>query len=151
MPSPPVVPPPGTLQAKLVNLITKVNVVVYRVSGGRIGGRMQKLPVLLLHHVGRKSGQQRTAPLLYLEDGADLVIVASRGGSDAPPAWLHNIRAQPRVTVEIKGKRREVLARDATPEEKQRLWPELVRGYSHYELYQQRTKRDIAVLILSPA
>ncbi|HWF55704.1 MAG TPA: nitroreductase family deazaflavin-dependent oxidoreductase [Solirubrobacteraceae bacterium] len=151
MAAPPAFPPPGSLRAKLVNTMGSLNVVAYRLSGGRLGGRMQQLPLLLLHHVGRKSGQTRVAPLLYLQDGEDLVIVGSRGGSDAPPAWWLNLQAQPRATVEIRGARRDVVARQATPEEKARLWPELVRGYSHYDAYQQRTSREIPVIILSPA
>jgi F420H(2)-dependent quinone reductase len=151
MPAPPTFPPPGSIRAKLVNQTTRLNVLAYRLSGGRLGGTMDKLPVLLLEHVGRKSGQRRIAPLLYLADGDDLVIVASRGGSDAPPAWWLNLKASPRTTVELGRERREVVARQATTEEKERLWPQLVAGYRHYATYQQRTDREIAVVILSPA
>jgi deazaflavin-dependent oxidoreductase (nitroreductase family) len=149
--TPPAFPPPGTLRARVVNLASQANVVLYRLSGGRLGGKMEDLPVLLLEHTGRKSGKVRTAPLLYLEDGSDLVIVASRGGSDETPAWWLNLQSKPRVAVEIKGTRRDVVARVATDEERARLWPELVRGYKHYEVYQQRTQRKIPVIILSPA
>jgi deazaflavin-dependent oxidoreductase (nitroreductase family) len=135
----------------VVNLASQVNVVLYRLSGGRLGGKMEDLPVLLLEHTGRKSGKARTAPLLYLEDGSDLVIVASRGGSDETPAWWLNLQSKPQVVVEIKGQRRDVMAREATDEERARLWPELVSGYKHYEVYQQRTQRKIPVIILSPA
>jgi deazaflavin-dependent oxidoreductase (nitroreductase family) len=134
-----------------MNLLTRFNTVAYRLSGGKLGGKMQKLPVLLLDHVGRKSGQTRTAPVLYLADGEDLAIVASRGGSDAPPAWWLNLQANPRTAVQIGRERREVIARDASPEEKARLWPRLVEGYGHFEVYQQRTSREIPVVILSPA
>jgi deazaflavin-dependent oxidoreductase (nitroreductase family) len=149
--APPAIPPPGSFGARAVNALGKLNVVAYRLSGGRIGGSMQKLPLLLLEHVGRRSGQRRTTPLLYLQDGEDLVIVASRGGSDAMPAWWLNLQAEPRVTIEILGARREVIARQANPAERARLWPELVRGYSYYESYQERTSRQIPVGILSPA
>jgi deazaflavin-dependent oxidoreductase (nitroreductase family) len=134
-----------------MNLVTGMDAMLYRVSGGRIRNRMEKLPVLLLQNTGRKSGTVHTAPLLFLEDGDDLVIVASRGGSDATPAWWLNLQANPETTVEIKGKRREVVARKATDEERTRLWPLLVAGYHHYEVYQQRTERKIPVIILSPA
>ena len=149
--APPKAPPPGTFGAKVGNMFGSLNVLVYRVSRGRVGGKMDKLPVLLLEHVGAKSGKKRTVPLLYLEDGEDLVLVASRGGSEANPGWLYNLKANPRTTVEIKGQRRDVVARVATDEERERLWPELVRGYRHYATYQTRTDRQIPVIILSPA
>jgi deazaflavin-dependent oxidoreductase (nitroreductase family) len=151
MSSPPAFPPPGSLRAKLMNVLTGANVVLYRLSGGRLGGKMDNLPVLLLQNKGRKSGAVRTAPLLYLEDGQDLVIVASRGGSDETPAWWLNLQANPRTTVEIKGKRHEVVARLASDEERARLWPLLVAGYRHYAAYQERTQRQIPVIILSAA
>lgn len=127
---------------------------VYRATKGRVGGRMSGAPVLLLEHVGRKSGTKRTAPLLYLADGDDLVIVASRGGSDAAPGWLYNLRASPETTVQIRGERIPVRAREATAEERERLWPLAVAMYADYETYQQRTSRVIPLLVLerrSPA
>jgi deazaflavin-dependent oxidoreductase (nitroreductase family) len=143
--------PPGSFAAKVGNVLGSVNVLIYRVSGGRVGGKMDQLPVMLLEHTGAKSGKTRTTPLLYLADGDDLVIVASRAGSDANPAWFHNLKVHPNATVEIKGTRRQVVARVATDEERERLWPELVRGYRHYATYETRTERRIPVLILSPA
>jgi F420H(2)-dependent quinone reductase len=151
VPSPPAFPPPGTFRAKIVNAIGSVNVAAYKLSGGRLGGKMDNLPVLILEHTGRKSGTVREAPLLYLGDGQDLVIVASRGGSDATPAWWLNLQAHPQAAVTIGREKRGVVARIATDEERTRLWPELVRGYRHYEVYQSRTQRRIPVIILSPA
>jgi deazaflavin-dependent oxidoreductase (nitroreductase family) len=148
--APPPVPLPGSLALRAVNLGTRLNVLLYRLSGGRLGGRMKGLEVLLLEHVGRRSGRRRTTPLLYLPDGEDLVIVASRGGSDVTPAWWLNLQASPRAAVEIRGRRREVLARPATPEETARLWPSLVDGYPDYAVYQQRTTREIPVIMLTP-
>jgi deazaflavin-dependent oxidoreductase (nitroreductase family) len=123
----------------------------YRRSGGRIGGSWKGAPILVLHHVGRRSRQSRETPLLYLEDGEDMVIVASRGGSDAPPAWWLNLEAEPRATVEVGPWRREVTARTATPEERERLWPRVVAMYSDYETYRRRTDREIPLVILEPA
>lgn len=143
------VPPPGTLKAKLVNLIPRANVIVYRLSNGRFGGRMQDLPVLILHTVGRRSGKARQSPLLYIQDGDDYMIVASRGGSDAPPAWWLNLQAMPVTTIEIKGSKRLVTARNATAEEKAEYWPRLTAGYSFYDDYQSRTTRDIPVIVLT--
>jgi len=150
MASPPV-PPPGSLQFKLVKTFVDLNVRVYRLTGGRLGGKVKGAPVLLLDHLGRKTGRARTTPVLYLRDGADLVIVGSRGGSDAMPAWFLNLMSSPSTTVQVGAKRRAVVARQATPEEKQRLWPRLVEMYDEYAVYQQRTKREIPVVILSPA
>jgi deazaflavin-dependent oxidoreductase (nitroreductase family) len=98
MASPPV-PPPGSLQFKLVKTFVDLNVHVYRLTGGRLGGKMKGAPVLLLDHLGRKTGRARTTPVLYLSDGADLVIVGSRGGSDAMPAWFLNLMSSPSTTV----------------------------------------------------
>jgi F420H(2)-dependent quinone reductase len=148
--SPPPVPPPGSLGARLVNLLAAANVHAYRLSGGRLGGHMGRAPVLLLEHVGRRSGTRRTAPLLYLADGEDLVIVGSRGGSDATPAWWRNLEASPETTVQVGRERREVRARLASPEEKARLWPRLVEMYPDYSTYQQRTEREIPVIVLEP-
>ncbi len=146
---PPVFPPPGTLKAKLVYLIPRVNVIVYRLSKGRFGGTQQDLPVLILHTVGRKSGKARQTPLIYLPDGDDYVIVASRGGSDAPPAWWLNLQAAPETTIEIRGSQRRATARKATAEEKAAYWPRLTAGYSFYDDYQARTTREIAVIVLT--
>jgi F420H(2)-dependent quinone reductase len=149
--SPPAVPSPGSLGARAVNALTRLHVAAYRRSGGRIGGSWAGAPVLLLEHVGRRSGQPRTTPLLFLEDGDDLVIVGSRGGSDAPPAWWLNLESQPRTTVQVGPRRREVEARTASPEEKERLWPRVVEMYSDYDTYRRRTERDIPLVILERA
>lgn len=128
---------------RAVNMVTRMHVAAYRLAGGRLVGTWQGAPMLLLDHVGRRSGNRRTTPLLYLEDGEDLAIVASRGGSQAPPAWWLNLEAHPRTTVQVGARRREVVARIASPEEKAELWPRLVEMYSDYETYQRRTDREI--------
>jgi deazaflavin-dependent oxidoreductase (nitroreductase family) len=150
MPTPPPFPPIGSARMRLFRLITAANVALYRLSGGRLGGKVKGAPVLLLDHVGRKTGQQRTAPVLYLEDGPDLIVVASRGGSNVDPAWWRNLQASPATTVQVRSERRPVLAREATAEEKQQLWPRLVEMYSDYAVYQQRTDREIPVIVLAP-
>jgi deazaflavin-dependent oxidoreductase (nitroreductase family) len=149
--APPPVPPPGSLRLRAVNLLTELNTALYRLSGGRVGGSLKGAPVLLLEHVGRRSGKRRTTPLLYLRDGENLVLVASRGGSDAQPAWWLNLRAAGRATVQIGRRRFAVSAREATPEERARLWPKLVEMYPDYAAYQRRTSRQIPVVILRPA
>src|SRR3954447_12895586 len=119
-------PQPGTRLFSVWKAITGQNVRVYRWTGGRVGGSLDGAPVLLLHHVGRKSGEERVAPLVYLADSDDLVIVASMGGTPKHPAWFHNLKAAPDTVVEVKRERRPVRARVADAEEKARLWPRLV-------------------------
>jgi deazaflavin-dependent oxidoreductase (nitroreductase family) len=125
---------------------------LYRASGGRLGPRIPGVPgrMLLLDHVGAKSGAKRTSPLLYIEDGEDVVIVASKGGFPKHPAWFHNLKANPDTTVQIGSEHREVHARVATPEERERLWPLCVKAYHGYADYQVRSKgREIPLVILA--
>jgi len=122
---------------------------LYRATHGLIGHRVPGLPpMLLLDHVGAKSGVKRTAPLLYIRDRDDVVIVASKGGFPKHPAWFHNLRANPDTTVQIGSERRPVHARVASPEERERLWPEVVSAYRDYARYQERTDREIPLVIL---
>jgi deazaflavin-dependent oxidoreductase (nitroreductase family) len=123
---------------------------IYRLSGGKVGGRFGKAPVLLLTTRGRRSGKSRTTPLLYLEDGGDLAVVASKGGSPRHPAWFHNLRANSDVEVEVGRRRERRRARVATPEERERLWPQVVDLYGSYASYQDKTTREIPVVILEP-
>jgi len=104
--------------------------------------------MLLLDHVGAKSGIKRTSPLLYIPDGDDLVIVASKGGYPKHPAWFHNLQANPDTTVQVGSGRRQVRARVATPQERERLWPHVIESYAGYAEYQARTGREIPLVIL---
>ncbi len=106
--------------------------------------------MLLLDHVGAKSGAKRTSPLLYVEDGEDVVVVASKGGFPKHPAWYHNLMANPDTTVQIGSELRPVHARVATAEERERLWPMAVKAYPGYEDYQARTDREIPLVVLEP-
>lgn len=141
-------PRPGTRAFEVVKAVTALNVRLFRLTGGRIGGTFDGVPVLLLHHVGRRSGEPRVTPLLHIVDGDDLVIVASMGGTPKHPAWYHNLTAAPDAEVELARERRAVRARTATPQEKGRLWPRLVDAYPAYAVYQRRTDRDIPVVLL---
>ena len=124
---------------------------VYRASGGRIGHRFPGTPpMLLLDHVGAKSGVRRTSPLVYAEDGRDIVLVASKGGYPKNPAWFHNLKAHPDTEVQVGTEHRQVHARVATAEERKRLWPKVVDVYSGYADYQKRTDRQIPLIVLSP-
>jgi len=131
-------------------MITNAHSFVYRATGGRVAGRVFRSPVLLLTTTGRKSGSERTIPLLYFEDGENLAVVASNGGAKEHPAWWLNLKTNPGAMVEIGDRKLHVRAEQASPEEKERLWPKLVAMYRPYEDYQKRTEREIPVVILRP-
>jgi F420H(2)-dependent quinone reductase len=134
---------------QLVTHGIRMHTLAYRLTGGLLGGRIPGgPPMLLLDHVGARSGKRRTTPLVYLRDGEDVVVVASKGGSPRHPAWFHNLRAHPETTVQVGSRRRPVTARVATPAERSRLWPKVVALYRGYEGYQRRTKRQIPLVIL---
>jgi deazaflavin-dependent oxidoreductase (nitroreductase family) len=124
---------------------------IYRLTRGAIGHRIPGFaPMLLLDHVGARSQTRRTTPLLYIRDGDDVVVVASKGGYPRHPAWYHNLRAHPDTTVQIGSRRAPFHARTANPEERARLWPKVVQAYSGYDEYQARTGREIPLVILEP-
>ncbi len=123
---------------------------LYRSSGGRIGGRMAGMPVLLLVTKGRRSAKLRTTPLLYLRDGDAFVVVGSNGGSDYVPSWCLNLRANPEAAIEVGNERTLVSAHEASPDERARLWPEFTSRYSGYARYATRTAREIPVVIMQP-
>jgi len=135
----------------LLRHLIGLHTAIYRTSGGRLGHRPPGLPpMLLLDHVGAKSGQKRTSPLAYVRDGDDLVLVASKGGNPKNPAWFHNLRANPDTTVRVGRERLAVRARVASAEEKRRLWPKAVEIWPGYRDYQRRTERDIPLVVLAP-
>lgn len=107
--------------------------------------------LLLLTTTGRKSGKQRTIPLLYVEDGDNLALIGSNAGSDKPPTWWLNLQANPNAVTRIGKEERQVVAEQASAEETARLWPEFVKIYKPYEGYRQKTDRDFPVVFLKPA
>lgn len=107
-------------------------------------------PVLLLTTTGRKSGREHTVPLFYLKEGEDMVVVGSNGGTASHPAWWLNLKANPGATIEVGGRKVRVRAHEASPEEKERLWPKFVEMYGGYEDYRRRTGREIPVIFLHP-
>ncbi|HEX2392481.1 MAG TPA: nitroreductase family deazaflavin-dependent oxidoreductase [Solirubrobacterales bacterium] len=129
-----------------------VHTFLYRRTGGRLGHALPGVPgkMLLLDHVGAKSGVERTSPLLYVEDGSNLVIVASKGGFPKHPAWFHNLIANPDTNVQVGSELRPVHARVARPEERERLWAMAIRAYRGYEDYRARTEREIPLVVLEP-
>ena len=133
-----------------LRLIGKLNVPVYRLSGGRLGGKVNRAPVLLLTTTGRKSGQRRTAPVVYLADGEKLVVIGSNAGHSRTPAWSLNLKANPEAEIEVGRERRRVGARVATGDERAELWRKHVEQYSGFDEYEARTDREIAVFVLEP-
>lgn len=133
-----------------VQVMSKLNTWAYRASGGRLGAKfMHGAPVFLLITKGRKSGQERTAPLIYVEDGDDYLVVASKGGMSHHPAWYLNLEAEPRCEVEIAGRRIPMIATRVSDEEKKALWPKVCEVYPDYDDYQARTTRNIPVMRLT--
>jgi deazaflavin-dependent oxidoreductase (nitroreductase family) len=106
--------------------------------------------MLLLDHKGSKSGTERTTPLVYLDDGGRWVIVASKGGHAKHPAWFHNLKANPKTTIQVGSRKVPVTARVATDAERKRLWPRMVDIWSDYAEYQKRTDRKIPLVVLEP-
>jgi deazaflavin-dependent oxidoreductase (nitroreductase family) len=131
--------------------MSALNTWLYRLSGGKIAGSMKGAPILLLTTTGRKTGKTRVTPLLYLRDGENLVLVASKGGSPSHPVWFLNLEANPDVEVEVGRTRERRRARRATSEERERLWPKVVEMYRGYADYQAKTTREIPLVILEPA
>lgn len=124
---------------------------IYRATGGRLGHRLPGVPPFcLLDHTGARTGRKRTTPLIYVENGGTLFVVASKGGYERNPAWFHNLMASPDTTVQIGSGRRPVHARKANPQERERLWPKAVATYPSYAEYARRTDREIPLVILEP-
>jgi len=136
--------------ARSQRLVTDLHLLAYRLSGGRIGGTLVGMPMLLLSTWGRKSGKLRTAPLLYLPVDGALVLVASNGGAARSPTWFYNLAANPRALAQVGPVRGEVHATVATASERARLWPLLLQVYPTYDSYQARTDREIPVVLLHP-
>ena len=135
----------------VLSRLMKGHAAVYRATRGVVGHRFPGAPpMLLLDHVGARSARKRTTPLVYVRDGENVVVVASKGGHPKHPAWFHNLCANPDATVQIGAERLPVHARVATPAERERLWPEAVRIYGPYRSYQERTEREIPLVILEP-
>lgn len=143
---------------RIIKAMSRVNTRLYRLTGGRVGrnwrigaGLKKPVPICLLTTTGRKSGQRRTVPLCYLQDGANIVLVASQGGLPTNPQWYGNIRANPAVEIEIGRRRAAYQARKANRGERAELWPKLVDLYADYASYQEWTDREIPVVVCEPA
>jgi F420H(2)-dependent quinone reductase len=134
---------------RLVFLIAKaLHGGLYRLTGGRVGGRLKDMPVLLLTTTGRRSGKRRTVPLTYFEDGDALVVVGSKGGAPRHPAWYLNLVADPQVEAQVGSEQRRLHARRASNDEAARLWPVIVARWPGYATYRAKTSREIPLVIL---
>jgi F420H(2)-dependent quinone reductase len=147
---PPAAPPADHPAWRAWEWFTRAHLATYRLTGG-FGpfGRLGGAPFLLLHHRGARSGDVRVSPLIYLDDGEHLVVVASKGGTNRHPGWLHNLRAHPDTEVEVGRERRAVRAREATPAEREAYWPRLDAIYPRYAEYRERAApRTIPIVVL---
>ena len=124
---------------------------IYRLTGGKVGGRIANMPVLLLTTTGRKSGRPRTQPLAYTRAGEGYAVIASKGGAPHHPLWYLNLRANPLAEVTVGRATEKVRAREAEGEERDQLWRQLADVYSGYDKYARKTSRRIPVMVLEPA
>jgi F420H(2)-dependent quinone reductase len=139
-----------SMPASMLRVTGKLNVPIYRLSRGRVMGHVGRAPVLLLTTVGRRSGQRRTAPVVYMRDGENLVVIGSNAGNRNEPGWSFNLKADGDAEVEVGAERREVRARVAEGEERERLWQAMNEQYAGFDDYSVRTSRDIALFVLEP-
>jgi F420H(2)-dependent quinone reductase len=140
----------NSLGATGLRLIGKLNAPLYRLSGGRVGGKLGQAPILLLTTTGRKSGQPRTAPVLYLADGDRFVVINTNAGNHKTPAWSLNLRANPEAEVEIGRKRVAVRSRLAEGEERADLWRRSMEQYEGWDFYESKLDREVGVFVLEP-
>ena len=134
-----------------LKIFSKANVLVYRLTNGRVWGGLKSSPVCLVTMKGRKTGKTRTIPLMYVPYGDQVVLVASLAGAPEHPVWYHNLMAYPHVTIQAGSAKQDMDVRQASPEEKAEIWPHAVAAYGDFADYQERTDRDIPVLICTPA
>jgi deazaflavin-dependent oxidoreductase (nitroreductase family) len=135
----------------IIKWMSRTNTWLYKKTDGRIGGTFLKgAPVALLTTTGRKSGEPRVSPLLYLREGDRVILVASQGGAATNPMWYLNLKANPKVSVQIKDETLHLTARDATEAERTAYWPKLTAMYSSFDDYQSWTDRVIPIVICDP-
>ncbi len=140
----------NSLGARGLRWTGKLNVPLYRLSGGRVGGKVGRAPVLLLTTTGRRSGEQRTAPVVYLADGDNAVVINTNAGNAKVPAWSLNLKADPDAEIELGRKRIAVRARVAEGEERADLWRRHNEQYAGFDDYEAKLDREISVIVLEP-
>lgn len=139
-----------TLRVGGIHPVSAMHSFWYRALRGRLVGNAMA-PVVLLTTTGRRSGKPRTTPLFGIRDGDAVVVVGSNAGGDSHPDWYRNLRAHPVATVQVGGEKRPVRAREATPAERERLWPILDRAYAGYRVYRGIAGREIPIVVLEPS
>lgn len=122
----------------------------FRANAGKAGGMFEGKPLVLVHNVGAKSGKEYVTPLVYLADGDDIVIFASKGGAPENPGWYHNLKAAPNVSIEVGERKFDVLATEATGDERDRLYSAQEAAQPQFTGYAENTDRKIPVIVLSP-
>ena len=122
----------------------------FRANGGKVGGQFEGAPLLLLHTTGAKSGQARINPVMYLADGDNYAVFASKGGAPTSPDWYHNLVANPRASIEVGDKTTKVVARVAEVDERERLFSQQKELYPGFADYEAKTTRQIPVVVLEP-
>jgi deazaflavin-dependent oxidoreductase (nitroreductase family) len=135
---------------KVDELHGQEHVELYRETDGEAGHDWNGAHTLLLTTHGRRTGEERTTPLIYGRDGDDFLVVASKGGSDQPPGWYLNLLADPQVRVQVKEQRFSAQAREATADEKPPMWKTMTAEWPDYDTYQRKTDREIPVVVLEP-
>jgi len=141
----------GNRTPRLASALSRAHARLFRATGGRFIGRWFGAPVMVLETIGRRSGQRRATPVLYLEAGNDLVVLASNAGSDKPPAWWLNLRDAGEGTVVLGGRRREVRPRVAEGEERAELWRRFCAMYPSADDYRDFTEREFPLVVLETA
>ena len=122
----------------------------FRANRGRVGGMFKDTPLLLLHHMGARSGEARVNPVAYFRDGDRYIVYASKAGAPTNPAWYHNLKAHPEVRIEVGEDALDVVATEAEGEERERLFAAQVERSPQFGEYQRKTERMIPVMILTP-
>ncbi len=134
----------------LFRLFSAIPIGLYRLTGGRLGGRMPGFNVLLLTTTGRKSGKRRTTPLGRFDWQGGFVIVASNAGRPTHPAWYHNLVSQPQVTVQVLDKVMPATAEVLTGEARAQAWQHVIASAPAYAAYEKKTRREIPLILLHP-
>ena len=135
-----------------VKWMSRINTFFYRRGKGKgLGSTFQGIPVALLTTTGRKTGEPRVSPLYFHRDGDKVIVAASKGGSDKHPMWYLNLKADPKVKVQVQDEIRDLTAREATEDERNLYWPKLVEMYPTYNDYQSWTERKIPLVVCEPA
>ncbi len=135
---------------RLLKPFSRFNSFIYRLTGGRVMGRLQGRPVMLVTMTGAKTRKPRTIPLMYVPHKDGVIVVASQGGSPRSPVWYNNLVAHPDIVVQVRSQKLNLRAREVFDAERAAVWPICVEHYHEYDDYQKRTDRKIPVFICEP-